>query len=90
MAKAPDQRVRKPQSNLPRFTIAGLLILMLISTVAASGASYLWSAANGERLGMVVFFPFILIVPFALMIGIYWLLRVFVKDDDSDETQYLG
>ena len=69
-----------------------MLTLMLISTVAASGGSYLWSAAQGKRLGLMVFFPFVLIVPFALMIVVSWISRL-VKNapsSEDDNTHYLG
>lgn len=75
-----------------RFGLAAMLTLMLISTVAASGGSYLWSAAQGKRLGLMVFFPFVLIVPFALMIVVSWISRL-VKNapsNEDDNTHYLG
>ena len=75
-----------------RFGLAAMLTLMLVTTIAASGGSYLWSAAQGKRLGLMVFFPFVLIVPFALMIVLSWLSRI-VKNDpqnDDDHTHFLG
>ena len=75
-----------------RFGLAAMLTLMLISTVAASGGSYLWSAAQGKRIGLMVFFPFVLIVPFALMIAVSWISRL-LKDapsSEDDNTHYLG
>ena len=61
------KRPKSPRLKL-RFGIAAMLTVMLVTTVAASGGSYLWSAAQGKRIGLMVFFPFVLIVPFALMI----------------------
>jgi hypothetical protein len=75
-----------------RFGLAAMLTLMLVTTIAASGGSYLWSAAQGKRIGLMVFFPFVLIVPFALMIALSWISRI-VKNDrqnEDDHTHFLG
>lgn len=84
---------QRPKSNRLkfRFGIAAMLTVMLVTTVAASGGSYLWSAAQGKRIGLMVFFPFVLIVPFALMIFVSWFKRYLDNDSDNDDRpQYLG
>ena len=68
-----------------------MLTAMLVTTVAASGGSYLWSAAQGKRVGLIVFFPFVLFVPFALMIVVSWVKRYLDDDSENDDRpQYLG
>ena len=53
-----------------------MLTVMLVTTVAASGGSYLWSAAQGKRIGLIF---------------VSWFKRYLDNDSDNDDRpQYLG
>lgn len=60
-----------------RFTISGLLLVMLIFSVLAAAGSYLVNAIRGDVDELIIFFPFVLIAPMGLMILVS-LLRQFL------------
>lgn len=62
-----DENQPQGNSNL-RFTIAGLMMVMLIFSVIAAAASFLWQAKDRGASAMMIFFPFVLISPMGLMI----------------------
>lgn len=73
-----------------RFSIASLLITMLIATVALSGGSYLWSSIRGHSSGSLVFFPFVLIAPYATAIVAFWLMKLGRASHEDSNKKYLG
>ena len=65
----------RARSNL-RFTIAGLMMVMLIFSVMAAAASYLWQAKDRGTSALILFFPFVLISPMGLMVIVSWARQI--------------
>lgn len=68
LAQSDVQEGRSRRSSQWRFTIAGLLMVMLIFSVIAAAGSFLWQARDRGASAMMIFFPFVLISPMGLMI----------------------
>lgn len=61
-----------------RFTIFGMLLLMLTFSVLAAGGRYLYRAIQGEADELLIFFPFVLIAPMGLMILVSLLRQLLI------------
>lgn len=63
-----DERRRVPRPWQPRFSITAMLLLMLIVSVTAAGASYLVRAADGGRASKLAFILFTIAAPLLLVV----------------------
>ena len=78
MNDSDERGPRVPRPWQPRFSMRAMLLLMLVVSVSAAGASYLVQAADGGRASKLAFILFTLAAPLLLVVLVS-LVRALVR-----------
>ena len=68
MSESTQQNSELPRPWQPRFSMTAMLLLMLVVSVVAAGASYLVRSNNTDRVFQLAFILFTLAAPLLLLV----------------------